>query len=396
MAIGPGLIVMLADTDAGSLIVAAQSGATWGYKLLLLQAILIPILYIIQELTLRLGLVTKTGHSKLIKEHFGSFWAWVSASTLIICCVGALTSELSGIAGVGEMFGIPTYISVILTIVFLLWLVWTKSYNSVERVALAIGIFELVYLFIAWKAHPAASEIIQGIKSMPLHNRDYLYLVSANIGAVIMPWMIFYQQSAVVDKQLNEEHLTSARIDTFIGAIITQLIMAAVIIATAATIGKNNPGASLDSIQQISHAIIPFVGVTAGKLLFALGMLGGSLVATVVVLLAVAWSIGEITGRKHSLQDSHREAPWFYLSLTLSFLFSAALVIFHLDLVKLNVAINVLNAFLLPIVLLFLFLLASKVLPGKYRLRGWYAWVVGIVMAVTSIFGVVSGILGLI
>src|SRR5471030_366252 len=108
---GPGLVVMLADTDAGSIITAAQSGAQWGYRLLLLQLVLVPILFVVQELTVRLGIVTGKGHGALIRDHFGRGWAWVSVGTLVLACVGALLSELSGLAGVGLLFGVPAPLS---------------------------------------------------------------------------------------------------------------------------------------------------------------------------------------------------------------------------------------------------------------------------------------------
>lgn len=396
MAMGPGLIVMLADTDAGSLITAAQSGAVWGYRLLTLQLILIPILYITQELTLRLGLVTGCGHGELIKKHFGNFWAWFSVITLVICCVGALISELSGIAGVGMLFNIPSWLSMLITVIFLILLVWFRGYNSVERIALMIGAFELVYLFVAWKAQPSAHEILQGIKQIPLHNSNFLYLAAANLGAVIMPWMIFYQQSAVIDKQLTIAHLNNARFDTAIGAVITQVIMASVIIATAATVGKTSPGTPLNTIPQLSHAITPFLGANIGKILFALGMLGASLVATIVVLLTAAWSIGEVTGIKHSLQDDPKEAPWFYGIFTVTLIAGSILISTNVPLISLNIAIEVMNALLLPIALGFLFMLAYKILPEPYRLKGWYAIFVGVVLTLTSAFGVISGLWGII
>src|SRR5512136_2503756 len=108
---GPGLVVMLADTDAGSVITAAQSGAQWGYRLLLLQVVLIPILFVVQELTVRLGVVTGKGHGELIRDQYGRVWAWVSVGTLAFACIGALLSELSGLAGVGLLFGVPIWLT---------------------------------------------------------------------------------------------------------------------------------------------------------------------------------------------------------------------------------------------------------------------------------------------
>src|SRR5580693_10009101 len=124
MVIGPGILVMLADTDAGSIITAAQSGAQWGYKLLALQLILIPILYVVQELTLRLGLVTGRGHGELIRERFGKGWAWLSVSTLMVACIGAIVTQLSGMAGVGELFGIPSWATMVVVIALILGMVW--------------------------------------------------------------------------------------------------------------------------------------------------------------------------------------------------------------------------------------------------------------------------------
>jgi Mn2+/Fe2+ NRAMP family transporter len=393
-AAGPGLTVMLADTDTGSLVTAAQSGAVWGYKLIALQFILIPILYMAQELTLRLGLTTGKGFGELIKIHFGKSWAAVSVITLFICCVGAMITEFSGIAGIGELLGIPRWLSVDLAVVFLIFLVFTKSYNSVERVALAIGAFELIYIFVAWKAHPAAAEIISGLQSFPIQDHNYLYLAAANIGAVIMPWMVFYQQSAIVDKGLTVKHIGASRLETLIGAIITQVIMIAIIMATAATIGKTTGGAPLTSIQQISSAITPFLGDNVGRVLFALGMLGASLIAMIVVSLAASWSVGEMIGKRHSLQNKPKEAPWFYGIFFASIMLCGTLVSSNVHLVNLNVAIEVLNAMLLPVVLGFLYVLAYKALPYEYRLRGFYAGLVGIVFIVICLFSLYAGISG--
>jgi len=224
----------------------------FGYKLLIFQIIFIPILYIAQELTVRLGIVTKYGHGELIQKYFGKFWAYVSVITLVISCTGAIITEMSGIASVGILFGVPIWFSMLLTVVFLAWLVITNSYHSVERIALSIGAFELIYLVVAWQAHPSLDEIRYSLASLPFHDANYLYLAAANLGAVIMPWMIFYQQSAIVDKKLKVKHLKAARIETFIGAIVTQVIMASVLIVAATTIGKTNPGMELQTVGQIS------------------------------------------------------------------------------------------------------------------------------------------------
>src|SRR5947209_13547780 len=149
---GPGLVVMLADTDAGSVITAAQSGAQWGYRLLLLQLILAPILYMVQELTVRLGIVSGKGHAELIGDHYGRGWAWLSVITLVVACIGALLSELSGLAGVGLLMGVPAPVTMVLVIGTLIVMAYTGSYLAVERIAIAVGAFELVFLAVAFKA----------------------------------------------------------------------------------------------------------------------------------------------------------------------------------------------------------------------------------------------------
>src|SRR5579871_222600 len=312
MVVGPGLLVMLADTDAGSLITAAQSGAQWGYRLLTLQLVLVPVLFIVQELSVRLGLVTGRGHGELIKERFGTSWAWLSVSTLLLCCIGAIVTELSGLAGVGSLFGVPPWLTMILIVGLILVMVWTGSYLQVERVAIVFGLFELAFLVVAWQARARAGQLFSELADLPIGNTNFLYLIAANLGAVIMPWMIFYQQSAVLDKHLGPNDLRVSRIDTGVGAFVTQAIMAAVIVATAATIHRAGENASLNDVPQIAHAIIPFLGETVGRTVFAAGMAGAALVATVVVCLAAAWGVGEVAGYKRSLDHHPREAPWFY------------------------------------------------------------------------------------
>src|SRR5690348_13364657 len=257
---GPGLVVMLADTDVGSIITAAQSGVQWGYRLLLLQLLLMPVLYIVQELTVRLGIFTGKGHGELIRNTFGAAWAWVSVSGLGIATIGALITEFSGGAGVGELFGIPRIVSLSITTVLLLAIVLTGSYRRVERVAIALGLFELAFFFVAWRAHPRGAELASGLIHMPVRDSAYLYLVAANIGAVIMPWMIFYQQSAVADKKLRPCHYRHAQYDTAFGSVIAQAVMAAVLIAAAATIWKvhaDSASASLNSIGDITKMLVP-------------------------------------------------------------------------------------------------------------------------------------------
>ncbi|MFY9969392.1 MAG: divalent metal cation transporter [Roseiarcus sp.] len=391
---GPGIVVMLADTDAGSVITAAQSGAQWGYSLLLLQFILIPILYIVQELTVRLGAVTGKGHAELIKQQFGRGWAWLSVATLIVTCLGALLTEFAGLAGVGNLLGVPAPLTLTLVVGALLAMALMHGYMTVERIAIVVGAFELVFLVVALLAHPGVGEVISGALTIPITDPKYLLLASANIGAVIMPWMVFFQQSSVVEKGLTPADMPSARLDTAIGAVATQLIMAAVLVAVAATLGKTGGDRTLDTVEEIVGAITPFLGDFAGKLLFGLGMAGAALVAAIVVTLTAARTLAEVLGAKHKLEDEPREAPWFYGSYAVALVACALVVGSGMNLVSLAIGVQVMNALLLPIVLGFLYLLARR-LPQPHRLRGAYAAMSGAIILVTVVFGVYAGVAGL-
>jgi Mn2+/Fe2+ NRAMP family transporter len=368
---GPGLVVMLADTDAGSLITASQSGAQWGYRMILPQVILMPILYVVQEITVRLGIVTKRGHGALIRERFGRWWALLSAGTLFASAIGALLTEFAGIAGVGELFGVSASVTVPAATVFLVSLALTGSYARVERIGIAVGLAELVFLVAVVMSHPRAGSVAHGLMSLPVGNSSYLLLVAANVGAVIMPWMIFYQQGAVIDKKLSADSIRQARQDTAIGSVLTQLIMIAVVIAVAATLGVHNPGAALNTVGQIAGALTPYLGHFGGTVLFGLGMLGAALVAAIVSSMAGAWGLAEVFGWQRTLNERpSRRSAKFYLTYALAHIVGAILVLASGDLVSLSVDVMVMNAMLLPIVLGFLLALEAKVLPDQWRMRG--------------------------
>ncbi|SHF57724.1 NRAMP (natural resistance-associated macrophage protein) metal ion transporters [Acidocella aminolytica 101 = DSM 11237] len=391
---GPGLVVMLADTEVGSIITASQSGVAWGYRLLLLQFLLIPILYVVQELTVRLGLFTGKGHGELIRDTFGKGWAWLSATGLAVATIGALLSEFSGVAGVGELYGVPRAVTLFLAVSFLLVVALTGSYRRVERVAIALGLFELVFFAIAFVSKPNPHQIAAQMLRPALADPNYLYLVAANIGAVIMPWMIFYQQSAIADKKLSPADFRYAKLDTAIGSVATQLVMAAVLISTAATIGLKNPNATLNSVGDITAALTPYLGVTMGKLIFGVGVLGAGLVASIVASLAFAWGLGEVAGYRRSLEDHPFKAKWFYGIYAACLICGAILVGVVPNLVILNIAVEVMNALLLPLVLGFLVMLGLKALPAHIRLRGWYAVLTIILSVITAGLGVYGGLTG--
>lgn len=385
---GPGLLVMLADTDVGSLVTAAQSGTQFGYRMVLPNLILMPILYFVQEITVRLGIVTGKGHGALIRERFGKRWALLSAGTLFLTAVGALLTEFVGVAGVGDLFGVSRVISVPVAAAFLIGIAMTGKYPRAERVGIALGLAELVFVPVMVMAHPSFSAIADGFGQMPLHNGGFILLLAANVGAVIMPWMIFYQQGAMVDKGLTRAHIAAARRDTAFGSVLTQLIMVVMVVTFAATIGIAHPGTVLNTIGEMSLALRPYVGLVGGKVLLGIAMLGAGLVAALVASLAGAWGLSEAFGWKHTLNTKpDRDSAKFYATYTLSHVFGAVIVLLGLDLVRLVIYVEVMNSLLLPIVLGFLLALEAKALPDAFRMRGLYRLVVTALCVIVMGFG---------
>ncbi len=394
---GPGLVVMLANTEVGSVITAAQSGAKWGYRLLLLQFLIIPLLYTVQELAARLALQTGIGYGELIHQNFGRLMTIVAIAALTVSCFGTLVTQMVGLAGIGQLFGVPVWASIILLTVAILLMVGLGAHRSVERMVIAFGLFELGFLIMAWEAHPDMAKLTAGLYEMPLGNRDYLYLLAANLGTSVMPWAIFYQQSALIDKGLGIGHLKIARLDILIGAVLCQTVTAAVLIAAAATFGQHQQPVQLENVPQIATAFNATLGPIIGRLVFVAGLGGGALVATVTVCLTAAWALGEVAGVHHSLEHHPLQAPWFYAAFALILLLGGGLVASGVNLIRLSIAMGVVNALLLPIALGFLFRLGRMKLTGPTRLTGAYAAMVGTIFfcaAATGVYTALAGIVG--
>jgi Mn2+/Fe2+ NRAMP family transporter len=392
---------MLADTDAGNVVTAAQAGAQWGYRLLPLLVLLVVPLYLVQALTVRLGIHARRGHGELIREHFGPAWAWLSVAGLGGATIGSLVTEFTAVAGVGEMFGLPRALTLPVAALALLAVVATGSYRRVERTVLAIALLELAFFAVAWHAHPDWRALAGQAADLPLADRGFWWLGAALIGAVFNPWMVFYQQAAVVDKKLGPEHGKAARFDTAAGAVLTQSLTIAVLIAAAATFGGTGSRAPLASVGEISEALAPVLGAQVGRIVFAAGVLGAAMVAAVVASLALAGGGGVVTGFRGTLERRPRQAPWFYGVYALAVAGSAMLVGFVRDLVWLNIGAQIVNALLLPLVLGLLIALAMRELPEHARLRGLGKWtVIGVTAAVCALgllgatwgWGAISGL----
>ncbi len=392
---GPGLLVMLADTDAGNVVTGAQAGAQWGYRLLPLLLLLAPMLYMVQELTVRLGAHTGRGYGELIRERFGVGWAWLSTAGLAAATIASLVTEFAGVGGIGELYGLSRSLTLPVAAAALLAVVATGSYRRVERTAIVIGLFELAFFAVAWAAHPRLAALARDAIDLPFGNREFTYLAAAIIGATFNPWMIFYQQSAVAEKRLRPDDLKAARLDTAAGALLTQCLTGAVLVAAAATLGAGGASTGLASVGEISNALSPLLGDNFGRLVFSAGVLGASLVAAIVCSLALAWGIGEVAGYRRALEHHPFAAKWFYGVYVACVVGAAAIVWLAPDLVWLSIAAQVLNAFLLPLVIGFLIALALTALPPPLRPRGLYLRALIGLAAIVIAVGLYGGLAGL-
>jgi Mn2+/Fe2+ NRAMP family transporter len=390
---GPGLIVMQADTEAGSITTAAVAGAQYGYLLVGLLLLLILPLYIVQEMTARLGSITGKGHALLIREKYGMGWAWVSLSILFICNIAALVTEFAGIMSAARLVHISPVISVAASAILLILVVVTGRYKTAEYIALIFCVADLLFIPAAFFAHPDWGEVARNLVTLPIHsvNRDLVLVVIGLIGAVIMPWMIYYQQSAVVDKKLKEKDLFYERLDTGFGAVVTELIMAFIVIATAATLCVHH--IPIDDAAKAAAALIPLAGNYAGAL-FAIGLVSAAFLGAFVVAISTAWSFGETFGWPHSLNHRPPEAKRFYSFYALGVLLAAGIVLIpNIPLVTVTVLVEVGNALLLPIVLIFLLLLTNdRELLGKHVNR----WPSNLLAVGTGVVIILLGLLSVV
>ena len=342
--LGPGMLAMLADTDAGCLIVAADSGARFGYSLVLLMVLLTPILFMAQELTVRLGVHLKMGLVRCIRRHYGERWSVLVCVLLLLTGMLAEISELSGIAAVGELWDLPRWASVLLSCCLLIGLVFGLPYKHVEAIGITFGLCECVFIVTMFMSHTKPREIVGGLVHVPIADSTYAQLVTANVGAVIMAWMIYFQQGAIVARRLGAGHEEALeRTDTLVGAFATQLIMIGTMVTLAAANHNGRPRAELTDVQAIVDALALTIGPTAAKVLLSLGFLGGSLCAALVVGLAVAWGVTEgfgvddLSAEAKEYDESIKNRPTFYVCFLLVVLLGALILLAGVDVVRRHV-----------------------------------------------------------
>lgn len=412
--LGPGIMVCLADTDGPCLLTAATSGKQFGYSLVMVQILLIPVLYWAQDLTVRLAVVTGKGLTEQLREVCGFAVSCVAAVILVFTCVAAVISEMSSIAQVGQLWGTDTVaswhvfgrdgkdniddarwvcqiVTVIILFFFLLGTVFSGSHRQVEILGVAFGCFQLIFLPIMFLLPIKWGEVGKGLITTDFTDSNWTSLVAAGIGAVIMPWMLYYQQSAVANKKMHVSHLHFEKIDTAFGSILTQLVMISMVIAMGATIYvPRNEGKNMQDVSEIVDALTPYLGAFEAKCAVSFGIVGASLVAAIVVSVAPAWSLCELTGRERSLNMPFNEAKDFYITFIGLLILSAVVTMIPGvgDSVVLNVQVEILNAVLMPFVVGFLTFLACKegVLPENHRVKGWYKWMLITVFFICSAF----------
>jgi Mn2+/Fe2+ NRAMP family transporter len=375
--LGPAWIVMLADVDAASVVTAAQAGSSFGYAMLLPIVALIPVLYVIQEMTARLAIATGRGHAELIRERFGVRWGVVAVVTMVAIDMLAYVAEFAGIVLGASLIGISAPVAVVGALAIHSAMVLTASYRRFEQMALvlSLGLFAFVGLAIAARPDPAA--VLAGLSpAQPFGQAGYLDLVVANIGAVIMPWMLFYQQAATVDKGLCRGDLRACRAETFIGAIASELLMAAIVIAAAAAVG---PGQALVAGGLALPAGLAALAHGPTGVLIAIGMIGSGLLAAIVISLSSAWAWGELFRWPHSLNHALRQAPAFYGLYLLEIVPAAIVALLAQNLVSVVIDAMVLNVVVLAIPLAFLIRLSgdTSLLGGlaNSRRRTMLLWV---------------------
>ncbi|MDD5305488.1 MAG: divalent metal cation transporter, partial [Elusimicrobia bacterium] len=348
---GPGIIVMVADNDAGGITTYAATGAKYGYDLIWFLVLLGPLAYFVQEMTVRLGAVTKRGYAEVIFESFGARWGWFALLDLVFLNWLTLVTEYIGMTAALGVFHVPAWLTVIVVSLIMIAMVLQGRYWTWEKIALLFCALNLVYIPCAFLIRPPAGEIIRGlIPGLPGGmNSQIFFMLMANIGTTIAPWMVFFQQSAVVDKGMQEKDIPWERVDTFVGSLFTVLVAVFVVIVT----GTLLRGVEIDSAAQASQALMK-VNHLLGALL-AIGLFNAGLLGAICISLASSWSFGEVFGWAHSLNQRVKEAPWFYACYFLLLGSAGSIVLIPgAPLVLITLFVQVIAVTLLPAVLTFL------------------------------------------
>src|SRR5712692_9177476 len=390
--IGPGFITANVDNDAGGIATYSVAGAQFGYSLLWTMIPITIALVIVQEMSSRMGAVTGKGLSDLIREEFGLRATFLLMMALFVTNFFNIVGEFAGVASSFELFGVSKYIVVPLA-AFVVWgIVVHGTYRTVEKVFLSASGFYVAYIVSGVLAHPdwkaAALSTVTRPESVGFRNYGYLSMAIGLVGTTIAPWMQFYLQASIVEKGVTARQYRASRLDVIIGCVFAAIVAWFIVVTCAATlhsVGKYNIETGADAAQ----ALRPLAGEYA-YLLFAAGLFNASLFAASILPISTAYAVCEGLGLESGLDKRFEEAPAFYWLYTALIVFGSGVVLIpRFPLFRVMVLSQVLNAILLPFVLVFVILLLNdKELMGGYTTSRWYnivSWFTVVVMIVLTI-----------
>lgn len=400
--LGPGIITMVADNDAGGISTYSITGAQYGFSLLWIFFILVPVAYYIQEMTVRLGAVTKRGHAEAIFEGFGRFWGWFSLFDLAVVNWLTLVTEYIGMIAAMKVFGVPGWVTYLAVTAILTSVVVTGRYWTFEKLTLLFCAFNLVYIPAAFWAMknpgvPGWGAVLDGFVRPRFEGGftpGLLFIVLANIGTTITPWQVFFQQSSVVDKGLDIKDVRFGKIDTFAGSLLTGVVAAFIIIATAGAFYFHQPRIEVVDAADTAVKLAPLLGERGrwAQALFAIGLFDAGFLGALCISLSSSWAVGEVLGWAHSLNKGVREAPWFYVVYVATLLSAGAVVLIPgAPLVEITMYVQVVAVTLLPAALIFLILILNDPgFMGPYVNTRWQNvvnWsIVGAIVLISTVF----------
>jgi Mn2+/Fe2+ NRAMP family transporter len=395
--VGPGVLVMLGENDGPSMLSYAASGTRYGIGFFIPFIILTFVMaMVVQEMTVRLGAATHRGHAELIFERFGPFWGWFSMTDLMVGNFLTLITEFIAVrAGLG-FFGVPPWISVLLALGILYAALVTHRYWTWERVTLAAAAFNLIFVPVALMTHPDWHAIAHSVVSWgPLPggvNRDFVLLLLSDIGATVTPWMLFFQQSATVDKGLTKPDVRFGTMDTALGAALAATAAVATVIVTASLHARHMSAANFQAAE-FAQALVPVIG-HIGAALFALGIVEAGVVASITISISSAYAFGEVARRPHSLNIPMREGRSFYAVLLLIAAGAGAIVLVPgLPLVYVVLLVNVIAVLAMPPALIFLYMLANdREIMGDLVSPRWVNGLAALVVLILTLAGLLYGV----
>jgi NRAMP (natural resistance-associated macrophage protein)-like metal ion transporter len=392
--LGPGLIVMVGDNDAGAFATYGQAGQNYGTTLLWTLALLIPVLYVNQEIVLRLGAVTGVGHARLIFERFGRFWGAFSVIDLFLLNGLTIITEFIGISLALDYLGLDKTTGVIVSAALIMVAVSTGNFRRFERFAMLLVFASLLLIPIYFMAHPPFAQVARDflVPQMPGGGKlsDVMLLIIGIVGTTVAPWQLFFQQSYVIDKRITPRFIKYERLDLWIGIALVIIGGAAIMAFTAATFAGQPEFGNFTDAGGIAAGIGKYVGKTAG-VMFAIALIDAALIGASAVSLATAYAIGDVFSARHSLHRKVTDAKGFYAVYGGLIAVAAAVVLIPgSPLGLLTLAVQVLAGVLLPSATVFLLLLCNdKPVLGPWVNNRSLNYFTGAIIAVLIILSVI-------